>query len=251
MHSRCSALLLLLAACPGDDTTGSGSTTATTTAVTTTATTAATMSDPTSTGSSADGSDDGDDDGSGCPAFEDATASAITIELVNMRAEGVWLPMSPDCIDPVPFLLEDPDGAPAAWRAPACGTCEGAVQGDCPCPPPFCDEVTALYLEAGATVQYSWSGVVYVEETVPDACPGIHIAACGTQCQRAITPAAGDYTFTIGAGSASGCAVEPCDCMPSDGSCTLLDPGMSFDGLVDVVATLSLPGESSVQLAIR
>jgi hypothetical protein len=194
-------------------------------------------------------STEGSDGVPGCPAFDDeASPGSITIEITNMRAEAVWLPMSADCSGSVPYVLAGPDGTEAAWRAPACGTCAGAVQGDCPCPPPFCDEVTALYLEAGATVRYDWSGLVHLEEMVPEACPGI--ADCGASCQRAVVPPAGDYTFTIQVG-ASGCSVEPCACMPMDGSCTLLDPGMMFTGLAGVDGVLALPGGTSVQIAIE
>lgn len=190
------------------------------------------------------------EDGAGCPAFADERSpGSITIEITNMRTEGVWLPMSADCIVPVPWVLTGADGAEVPWRAPSCGTCAGAVQGQCPCPPPFCDEVTGLYLEAGASVRYEWSGLVYVDETVPDACPGI--AMCGESCQRAVVAAMGDYTFAIQAGAATGCAVEPCACMPTDGSCTLLDYEMTFTELTDVEATVTLPGGSMVQLAIE
>jgi hypothetical protein len=193
---------------------------------------------------------EGSDGVPGCPAFDDeASPGSITIEITNMRAEAVWLPMSADCIDPVPYVLMGRDGAEAPWRAPGCGTCAGAVQGNCPCPPPFCDEVTALYLEAGATVRYDWSGLVHLEEMVPEACPGI--ADCGATCRRAVVAPAGDYTFTIQAGGASGCAVEPCACTPMDGSCTLLDPGMMFTGLGSVDGVLALPGGTSVQIAIE
>lgn len=252
-----SPLLLLVMACPGDDgssgddvtdTSATAGTTAATTMMATTDASASGSMSATSAGTttSADGSSD---DAPACPPFTDeASPGAITIDVVNMRPEGVWLPMSPDCIDPVPFVLTGPDGTEAAWRGPGCGTCEGAVQGDCPCPPPFCDEVTALYLEPGATAQYSWAGLVHVEEEVPRACPGI--PECGPSCQRAIVPAAGDYTFTVQAGGATGCAVEPCDCMPMGGSCTLLDPGMSFTMLTDYGGAVTLPGGASVQISI-
>ncbi len=193
---------------------------------------------------------EGSDGVPGCPAFEDeASPGSITIEIANLRAEAVWLPMSAGCIFPVPFVLTGPDGVEAPWREPDCGTCAGAVQGDCPCPPPFCDERTALYLEAGATVRYEWSGLVYVEETVPAACPGI--ANCGASCGRAVVAPAGDYTFAVEAGGASGCAMEPCACTPMDGSCTLYDPAMMFTGLVSVEGVLALPGGTSVQVAIE
>lgn len=190
------------------------------------------------------------DDPSECPAFADETSPGpVTIEIINMRAEGVWLPMSPDCIDPVPWLLQASANAVVPWRPPACGTCTGAVQGQCPCPPPFCDQVTALYLEAGATIRYEWSGLVYLEEVVPDACPGID--ECGATCQRAVVAPQDYYAFTILAGGATGCAVEPCGCMPVDGSCTLLDPGMRFMMLTGIEESVGWPNESMVQLVIE
>jgi hypothetical protein len=238
-------LLPLAAACgPGptssDD--GSSSTATAADADSTAAAATAMASSDSAAGSS--------EDGSGCPALADESSpGAITLEITNMRAEGVWLPMSADCIVPVPWVLTGADGAEVPWRAPACGTCAGAVQGQCPCPPPFCDEVTGLYLEAGASVQYEWSGLVYVDETIPAACPGI--ASCGETCQRAEVAASGDFTFAIQAGEATGCAVEPCACMPTDGSCTLLDYEMTFTELTDVEGTVTLPGGSMVQLAIE
>jgi hypothetical protein len=51
-----------------------------------------------------------------------------------------------------------------------------------------------------------------------------------------------EHVFSIMAGGASGCAVEPCACMPMDGACTLLDAGMMFTELMAVEATLVLPG---------
>lgn len=193
---------------------------------------------------------DSADGGPGCPAFADeASPGPISIEVINMRAEAVWVPMGAGCIDPVPYVLRGPNGAELAWRAPACGTCEGAVQGQCPCPPPFCDEVTALYLEPGASVRYEWSGLVHVGESVPHECSGI--ADCGATCQRAEVAPGGEHVFSIMAGGASGCAVEPCACMPTDGACTLLDAGMMFTDLVAVEATLALPGAAAVQLAIE
>lgn len=190
------------------------------------------------------------DDGPGCPAFADeASPGVISIEVTNLRAEAVWVPMGAGCIEPVPYVLTGPDGAEVAWRAPACGTCEGAVQGQCPCPPPFCDEATALYLEPGATVRYEWSGLVHVDEVVPQECPGI--ADCGATCQRAVVAPAGEHVFAIMAGGASGCAVEPCACMPMDGACTLYDAGMVFTELVDVEAMIVLPGAGVVALDIE
>lgn len=209
-----------------------------------TAATAATRGDSTDSTAAAS------DDTSGCPAFPDESSpGAIAIEITNMRAEGVWLPMSADCIGPVPWGLTGADGAEVAWRAPACGTCAGAVQGQCPCPPPFCDAVTGLFLEPGATARYEWSGLVYVPETIPSACAGID--SCGATCERAEVAAAGDYTFAIQAGGATGCAVEPCACTPTDGACTLLDYQMTFTDLADVEATVTLPGGALVQLAIE
>jgi hypothetical protein len=202
------------------------------------------------TATSATDSADGSDGVPGCPAFADeASPGPIAIEITNLRAEAAWLPMGAGCIDPVPWVLTGPDGADVSWRAPACGTCEGAVQGQCPCPPPFCEEATALYLEAGATVRYDWSGLVHVPEEVPQACPGID--DCGQTCERAVVAPAGDYAFAIEVGGAEGCATEPCACPPIDGSCTLYDPGMSFTGLVGLEGALVLPGGSMVQIAIR
>ena len=157
--------------------------------------------------------------------------------------------MSNDCIEPVPHAITGPDGVAVAWRAPACGTCEGAVQGDCPCPPPFCDEATALFIEPGATVQYAWSGLAHVAEDIPPACPGIDM--CGSTCERSVVPPAGAYSFAIQAGGASGCSTEPCECTPKQGSCTLLDPEMTFTGLADFDAALELPGGSSVEIVVN
>lgn len=236
-------VLPLAAACGTGATSSDGDSSSSSTASDPDSTTAAV----TASGESTAGASEG---GSGCPAFADESSpGTITVEITNARAEGVWLPMSADCIGPVPWVLTAADGAEVPWRAPACGTCEDAVQGQCPCPPPFCDEVTGLYLEAGASVQYEWSGLVYVDETVPDACPGI--AMCGEACQRAVVAAMGDYTFAIQAGEATGCAVEPCACTPTDGSCTLLDYAMTFTELTDVEGTVTLPGGSMVQLAIE
>jgi hypothetical protein len=203
-----------------------------------------------STSSTASNTADASDDAAGCPAFEDdASPGSITLEVTNMRADGVWLPMSANCIDPVPWALAGPGGTGVAWRDPGCGTCEGAVQGNCPCPPPFCDEVTALFLEPGATVRYTWAGLVYVGEDIPAACPGVD--ACGTSCARAVVADPGSYAFTVEAGGAMGCAVEPCACTPMDGSCTLLDPGMMFTGLTSFEGGLELPGGSLAQIVIE
>jgi hypothetical protein len=98
-------------------------------------------------------------------------------------------------------------------------------------------------------VQYEWSGIAYVEEAIPEQCPGSDV--CGSACQRAAVAPAGSYTFTVQAGGATGCAIEPCGCIPMDGSCTLLDPEMMFTMLTSIEGSLVLPGESSVQIAIR
>lgn len=252
-----SLFLLTLTACPGDDgssddapTSGSsGSSTAAVDSTSDSATSLGTTTD--SVTGDATGSDSSSDDGTAsCPPFADETSpSPITIDIVNNRPEGVWLPMDADCLESVPWQLTDANGDGVPWRGPSCGTCEGSVQGSCPCPPPFCDELTGLYLEAGASVQYMWSGLTYATHTVPRACPGIN--DCGETCEQAVVPAAGGYTVTIQAGRAMGCAVEPCDCMPSDGSCTLYDAGMTFSSLTEHGGTLNLPGDSWVVISIE
>ncbi len=250
---------LLLAACPGDDgsadatVSSEGSVTDSTSSsatdsdsATSSVTSSATDTTSATTTTTADSSSGGD---MLCPAFEDARTPTIAIEITNMRPEGVWLPLTNDCIEPVPFAVHDPADAPLDWRPPPCGTCEGAVQGQCPCPPPFCDEATGLFIEPGATVQYTWNGAMYVEQTVPPECPGID--ECGASCGQATIPPAGAYSISIEAGGASGCASEPCACTPADGSCTLLDRGMTFEGLVEIEVALELPGGSAAMLVIE
>ncbi|MCA9648386.1 MAG: hypothetical protein H6712_06465 [Myxococcales bacterium] len=248
------AILPLALAC-GDDATAGDDTTTTTATSSGPTTTNASMTSVASEGSTtaADGSttaaDGSSDDAPACPPFpDDASPGPITIDVVNLRPEGVWLPLSPGCISPVPYSLVDPAGAEVDWRGPVCGTCQGAAQGDCPCPPPACDEATGLYLEAGASIQYAWYGLRYVSETIPAACPGIE--QCGEACQRAEVAAPGTYTLTVQAGGATGCAVEPCACTPADGSCTLYDAGMAFTMLGDYGGTLDLPGDASVTISI-
>ncbi|MCA9709707.1 MAG: hypothetical protein KDK70_27965 [Myxococcales bacterium] len=198
---------------------------------------------------STDTADDGSSGGGQCPALaDDPSPGTITIEITNARAEGIWVPLIPDCIESVPYEILAPDGQVVAWQPPPCGTCEGAVQGRCPCPPPACEEYTGLYVEAGGTAQYRWSGLAFVDEAVPESCPGIE--ACGASCRRAVLTPAGTHTLAIQAGRASGCATEPCACTPMDGWCTLYDAGMTFTMLQDFGATLELPGDTMVQIVI-
>lgn len=245
---------LLVVACtggggsPGDD----ASTSAESTVAASTSSDSATSLGGTSNASSGavDGVDSsGSEQGDRCPAFEDEVAPGpITVEITNNLDNGVWVPLFADCIESVPHAITDPDGVRVPWRSPPCGTCEGAVQGLCPCPPPFCDEYHGLFLEPGAAVEYAWSGLRFEQEEVPPLCPGI--AMCGETCERGVVPVDGTYTFTIQVGRAQGCAMEPCACTPMDGSCVLNDEAMTFTMLMDVSGTLDLPGESVVQLSI-
>ncbi|MCA9704730.1 MAG: hypothetical protein KDK70_02635 [Myxococcales bacterium] len=201
--------------------------------------------------SSMDATADGSDSaGLLCGDLDDEMVEpAVSIAVVNMRNEGMWLPLINLCYFSVPYTFTGPGGGGVAWVGPDCGTCQSWAQGNCACPGAACSEDVLLYLEPGGVFEGSWSGAEFVSDTLPDTCPGLE--QCGATCQRAVQAPAGSYTLEVQAGrTASGCTVEPCACEPFDGRCTVFDMTAAVDDPSPYTAVFDYPSETSVQIVI-
>lgn len=239
---------LLLAGCPGDDGSGDGNDAADVTSdgQTSSATATSVATDDATSVATADGT--------GTPACGDVadeeTGPSVTVEVINARAEGVWMPLQNFCYSSVPYVFTGPDGAPVPYVGPDCGTCESYAAGSCACPGAACSEDVLMYLEPGAVLTRGWSGVRFVSDELPETCEGV--AMCGSSCQRAEQAPAGSYAFEVMAGSsASGCMPDPCTCEPFEGVCTVFDPMAVVDDPQPVSVAFDYPSVTSVQITIE
>ncbi len=228
-----SMVVCISSGCPGDDGSGEGESGAATTAT-----------------SAVDGSASGSATAAGqCGDVEDEQVGPlVSIQVVNMRAEGVWLPLQNFCYVSVPYTFTGPSG-PVPYIGPDCGTCQSYAQGNCACPGAACSEDVLLYLEPCGAFEGAWSGGEFVGDMLPPTCGGVQM--CGASCQRAVQSPDGMYTFEVQAGaSASGCAVEPCACEPFDGRCTIFDPMAVVDAPQPYSAVLEFPSQTTVTVTI-
>jgi len=203
-----------------------------------------------SSGGTSSGSDDNPSGGGPCDGFEDETlGDAVSVSIRNDLEEPVFVAVGPGCYVTPVFSLEGPNG-PMGLEGPDCGTCEGAIAGNCPCPGAPCANVAFLWLDAGAIFETTWSGATFQSETLPAVC--VEHGLCPAECIRVLASEAGAYTFSVvAATSATGCFEEPCACTPSDGWCFIDGDGTLGEPHIDAEETIDYPDTTSVELVIQ
>jgi hypothetical protein len=203
-----------------------------------------------STSSGSDGDGGSSSGGGPCDGFEDETiGDAVSVSIRNDLDEPVFVAVGPGCYVTPVFSLEGP-GGPMGLEGPDCGTCEGAIAGNCPCPGAPCANVAFLWLDAGATFDTTWSGATFQRETLPAVC--VEHGMCPADCIRVLASEAGAYTFSVlAATSASGCFEEPCACTPTEGWCFIDGDGTLGEPQIDADATIDYPSDTSVEIVIQ
>jgi hypothetical protein len=189
-----------------------------------------------------------------CDEWNDqAPLNTVTVRIRNETASPLFLGSSQQgCNGAIDLFAEDADGNGLSWRGGtgACiGTCESLREGYTACTDE-CAVAPTILVEPGGMWEETWSGNVFAQEEMHDACY-FEAQAAQPSCARHVVAPSGAYTFRALAWSDTpNCLDAACMCEPdTTGSCTMVDSWEPLTGTpTEATGSLSYPGEDVVEV---
>jgi hypothetical protein len=249
MHRSLRSLLAaLLVACGGKDgdTMTDESTAADATSGTDQPTTGATTTTGTST-TDASTTDASTTDDLVCdPPSVSPLGVAVTIELMNMRAEPIYIDGTLGC-EPVTGYQIFPEGSGTALDLDAscrfdCPTVLSGVGCECALGCPI-DQVRRI--DPGATFKAAWNGGEFVPVTLSDGCAK---DPCVDSCIVSAGVPAGGYELRVPASTTVECESD-CTCPPNEMPCLILGARGPSD--VEVTLAFNYPEQTALMAAFE
>ncbi len=189
------------------------------------------------------------DDGDSCLGFEDESRDGAAMVVRNDSEVTVYL-SSQNCDTSIEPSIRR-DGQALSTADLSCSlTCEELqTQAQVECTA-ACAAPTIIALAPGGSYPLDWSGSIYVQQTMPEAC--FFDAFGGSGCQQKTAATDGDYTASIAVYGDIACPEGlDCSCTPNaDGYCRVEDLYDVPPAPVEVFADFSLPATDTVAIVI-
>ncbi len=192
-------------------------------------------------------------EGETCEDFLDTSGGVpVAVTVRNDTGGDIWLVEDLTCSLPPLFRLTDDAGAEVRQPFQGC-TCD-ALQSEGAACGFTCDGPSEqlVYIPAGASHQWQWTGEMRVARTMPQACYGDTLNSYES-CDQVVPAAAGTHTFAVDVftglsnceqgGGGSGCTCTPGGGM---GSCTIQTFGYASAGKSVSQVSFEVPGDTAI-----